>query len=252
MDAFGGWRESASAWIAGIDEGDLHRELLLDGVMLGQCAASPGERALDLGCGEGRFSRMLAARGANVVALDVVRQLAEEAHRRGHWHQVVLGSAEALPLAPNSFDLVVSYITLVDIQDFRAAIREAVRVLRPGGRFVVCGISFMSAGNGWIRDAHGRRLYYAIDDYMTERGQELEWRDIKITNWHRPLSAYMGAFLAAGLILEAFLEPIPADDSLRKDPRFEDWYRVPNFVVMRWRKPAAETSAEGHSQERLF
>lgn len=46
----------------------------------------------------------------------------------------------------------------------------------------------------------------------------------------------MRAFLAAGLVLEEFDEPYPQDDSLRDNPRFEDWYRAPNFVVMRWRK----------------
>ena len=206
----GGWRDSARAWIEAIDAGDSHREMLLDGVMLTLCEGSPGERVLDLGCGEGRFSRMLTARAANVVALDLVRELTREAYRRGQ-HDVVAASAEVLPFREASFDLVVSYITLVDIPDFRAAIRESARVLRPGGRLAFAGISFMSAGNGWARDARGRRLNYPIDDYFAERSSELEWQGIRITNWHRPLSAYMAAFLGEGLVLEDFQEPMPKD-----------------------------------------
>jgi hypothetical protein len=46
----------------------------------------------------------------------------------------------------------------------------------------------------------------------------------------------MGAYLGAGLTLERYLEPMPDDPSLRENPRFEDWFRVPNFEVMVWRK----------------
>jgi hypothetical protein len=48
----------------------------------------------------------------------------------------------------------------------------------------------------------------------------------------------MEAYLQAGLTLRAFREPVPEDQSLRDDPRFEDWYRVPLFNVMLWEKPA--------------
>ncbi|MGE5596347.1 MAG: SAM-dependent methyltransferase, partial [Hyphomicrobiales bacterium] len=106
------------------------------------------------------------------------------------------------------------------------------------GRLLVANVSFMSAATGWIRDAQGNRLHYPIDDYFTEREQQLSWAGIEIVNWHRPLGAYMEAYLRAGLILREFIEPYPPDDSLRDNPRFEDWYRVPNFTVMLWEKPA--------------
>lgn len=48
----------------------------------------------------------------------------------------------------------------------------------------------------------------------------------------------MTALLEAGLQLRAFEEPVPEDDSLRDNPQFEDWYRVPLFNVMLWQKPA--------------
>jgi hypothetical protein len=50
----------------------------------------------------------------------------------------------------------------------------------------------------------------------------------------------MEAFLGSGFVLRRFLEPMPADDSLRDDPYFEDWYRVPNFTVMLWEKPGGD------------
>lgn len=237
----GGWEASARAWIERVDQGEPNRELLLDHVMLALCGDPRGLLALDAGCGEGRFVRKLAARGATVVGLDRTRLFVDTAfERRTGGQQFARGLAERLPFADNSFDLVVSYVMLVDIADFRAAIREMARVLAPGGWLVVSNVSFMSAGasTSWIRDEEGRRLYYPIDRYLEERSEKLSWCGIEVENWHRPLEAYMEAYLRSGLILREFFEPRPVDDSLRDDPRFEDWYRVPNFTAMRWEKAA--------------
>lgn len=237
--ADGGWAESAGAYIDYMDSGAPERKLLLDPVMLAQCGDVAGRFVLDVGCGEGRWARLLAGRGAEVTGLDLTAAMVRRAHeRRGEDERYVRGNAESLPFADAVFDLVTSYIMLVDVRGFRAAIGEMARVLRPGGEAVVANLSFMSVNTGWVRDESGRRLHYAMDRYLEERAMTLEWSGVSVLNWHRPLSAYMAAFLEAGLVLRAFLEPKPEDDSLREDPRFEDWYRLPNFTVMRWQKPA--------------
>jgi len=231
------WANSVEAWIRRIDEGEPNRELLLDPVMLDLCGEVRGVRVLDVGCGEGRFSRMLEARGATTFALDPTAGMVAAAKARGT-HRTIRAAAERLPIAPSAVGLVVSYITLVDIEGYGEAIAEMARVLAPGGALVLCNSSFVTAASPWVRDEQGRRTYRTIDRYLEERPLHLEWAGISITNWHRPLSAYMQAFLGAGLVLECFLEPVPADKSLRDDPYCEDWFRVPEFVAMRWRKPA--------------
>ncbi|MGE5597624.1 MAG: class I SAM-dependent methyltransferase, partial [Hyphomicrobiales bacterium] len=74
-----GWAKSAKAWIAHQDQGETNRELLLDPIMLRLAGDVRDARVLDVGCGEGRFGRMLAARGATVVGLDPTRTLVSEA-----------------------------------------------------------------------------------------------------------------------------------------------------------------------------
>ena len=66
----------------------------------------------------------------------------------------------------------------------------------------------------------------------------LEWAGLRIRNWHRPLSAYMEAYLNAGFTLRRFLEPKPQDESLRNDIRYESWFRVPTFDLQVWQKPS--------------
>lgn len=238
MDRENSWKQSANAWIAYIDSGDSVRELLLDSVMLRLVGDVTGRRVLDLGCGEGRFCRMLSERGAETVGIDPTRTLVATAASRHPSGSYVRAPAENLPFADASFELAVSYITLVDIEGYREAISEVARVLKPGGRFVVANVGFTSASSAWVRDEQGRRLYRPVDRYLEERPIPLQWRNIQVINWHRPLSAYMRAYLGEGLLLRDFLEPMPPDDSLRDDPYFEDWYRVPEFTVMVWERPA--------------
>ena len=156
-----GWDQSAQAWIASLGErGDWSREHVLDPVMLGRLAGRPFEHALDVGCGEGRFCRMLKDAGIATIGIDPTKALIEEARRRDPDGDYWLGRAEALPFEAARFDLVVSYLTLIDIADFRVAIREMARVLKPGGTLLIANLtSFFSACclQGWVKDAAGVR-----------------------------------------------------------------------------------------------
>jgi ubiquinone/menaquinone biosynthesis C-methylase UbiE len=250
-EAAAGWEASAEAYIAFQDAEDRNRTMLLDPVMLDLCGDVRGTRVLDIGCGEGRFCRMLAQRGASCVGIDLTPAMVRAARERqaaargapagdaGRGGGVfVRGSAEQLPFADASFDLAVSYITLVDIVDYAESIRESARVLRPGGMLVAANLGFVTASEGWLRDEAGKRLYHRVDRYAEERRQVFEWSGMRIVNWHRPLSAYMQAYLGAGLVLRDFLEPVPEDKSLVEldYDYYEDWYRVPLSTVMRWQK----------------
>jgi ubiquinone/menaquinone biosynthesis C-methylase UbiE len=235
VSEFNGWTDSASAYIGFQDAQDPNRTLLLDPVMLRLCGDVQGKRTLDVGCGEGRFMRMVADRGAEPVGIDPIDEMLCTARARGS-DRVVRSMAESLPFASASFDLIVSYITLVDIEGYREAIAEMARVLRPGGALVVANLGFVTAGFGWEKAADGTRLHQKIDRYADEWSQVYDWRGIKIRNFHRPLASYMQAYLTNGLTLRAFEEPVPEDQSLRDHYQFEDWFRVPLFNVMRWEK----------------
>lgn len=242
-----GWTTSAEAWIARIDTFDLAREVLLDKTMLRFCEPGPGRAVLDIGCGEGRFCRMLSALGADPTGLEPTLPLLEAARNRHSNGRYVRGLADALPFEDSSFDVVVFYLTLIDIPDFRKAIAESVRVLKPGGRMVIGNLAShaSTSPNGYVRDANGRMLYYALDNYMDEAAMEVEWAGIKVINYHRPLSAYMDAFLSGGLILREYLEPVPSVEEVAKNPKWADYRRVPYVVAMLWEKPLCDDEVMG-------
>ena len=93
-----GWNSSAGPWIAAMGErGDWGREHVLDPVMLERVSAQRFERALDVGCGEGRFCRMLQARGIPVVGIDPTEELLAAAKRRNPKSEYQIARAESLP-----------------------------------------------------------------------------------------------------------------------------------------------------------
>jgi SAM-dependent methyltransferase len=233
-----GWEASAPAWIESMGErGDWGREHVLDPVMNGRVGGGRFKSALDVGCGEGRFCRRLKALGVAATGIDPTPQLIETARRRDPSGDYRLGRAEQLEFDDANFDLVVSYVTLVDIPDFRAAIAEMARVLKPGGSLLIANLTgFTSAccDRGWVRDQEGRHMHFPVDRYLDEFPIWIEWAGIRIQNWHRPLSAYMAALLERGLQLTFFSEPAPVSGDEAHQARAR---RVPWFVVMEWQRP---------------
>ena len=226
-----GWAASAEAWIAAQGEhGDFARRHVLDAPMLE--AARSARRALDVGCGEGRFCRMMAGAGIATVGVDPIGALLARAralHPEGDYRE---GRAEALPVEDGAFDLVVSYLTLIDIPDLRAAIPEMARALAPSGRLLIANLqSYQTAEPEGGRSPGGPTV---VGRYMEERAEVYEWSGIRVRNWHRPLSTYMRHLLGAGLRLERFDEPLPSGGDPERVARYRD---APWLLTMEWRKP---------------
>lgn len=241
-----GWRQSAQAWIDTLGPdgatGDRGRQFVLDPAFLSFVATLEPCAALDVGCGEGRLCRKLSARGFAPVGLDPTPELLARARTLDPGGSFVEAGAEAMPFADNAFPLVISCLSLIDIPDYRAAIAEMARVLAPGGHLWIANLtSWNTAGStlglGWLPERANQPAAFGLDHYLEERSAEEAWRGIRVINHHRPLSAYLQALLAQGLVLAAFDEPAAAPGA---DPVFAFRYnRAPWFLTMVWRKPAA-------------
>src|SRR4051794_21951268 len=101
--------------------------------LLAQLAARPGERILDLGCGDGTLTEQIAAAGASVVGIDASPEMVAGAARRGLDARLI--DATKLPFEIE-FDAAFSNAVLHWVTDADAVLRGVYRALKPGGRFV--------------------------------------------------------------------------------------------------------------------
>jgi SAM-dependent methyltransferase len=101
--------------------------------ILSQLAPAPGERILDLGCGDGLLTAQIAASGAAVIGIDASPEMVAAARARGI--DARIGDARALPFE-REFDAVFSNAALHWIRDPDAVLAGVARALAPGGRFV--------------------------------------------------------------------------------------------------------------------
>jgi demethylmenaquinone methyltransferase/2-methoxy-6-polyprenyl-1,4-benzoquinol methylase len=106
----------------------------------------PGMRVLDLAAGTATSSEPFARAGAEVVACDFSLGMLRVGRRRRPELRFVAGDATALPFADESFDVATISFGLRNVHEPDAALREMRRVVRPGGRLVVCEFSHPTVG----------------------------------------------------------------------------------------------------------
>jgi SAM-dependent methyltransferase len=219
-----GFEERAQGWLAwartpGHDPYWTYRDAFF------ALVPAPGAATLEVGCGEGRVARDLVARGHRVTGLDASPTLLSAAAQADPASRYVEGPAEALPFEDGAFDLVVAYNSLMDVEDMPVAVREAARVLAPGGRLCACITHPLPDAGSW-RD---EEVFAITESYLDRRwvSAAMERKGLAFTfeGWCFPLEAYTRALEEAGLLIEAVREPA--------DPAGGRWARVPMFLMWR-------------------
>jgi SAM-dependent methyltransferase len=189
-----------------------------------------GQATLDLGCGEGRAGVVLRAAGHRLTGVDSAASLAELASQTGTYEEVVVADAASLPFADDTFDLVLAFMSLQDMDDAAGALRQAARVLIPKGRVVAAFVHpFASAHLG--RDATFRRSYFDVQRTLDE--VERDGIAFAFHQIHRPLHAWLALFLDAGFVLEDIREPRPSEADVIADPTLAKTRVTPAFLHLR-------------------
>jgi SAM-dependent methyltransferase len=233
------WEENAADWIAaarapGHDSYWLyHRDQFLE------LLPPPGRLTIDLGCGEGRLSRDLKARGYTVVGVDASPTMVEAAREADPTIEVHPADAAALPFPDNYADLVVAFMSLQDVDDAAGAIREAARVLVPSGRLCLAVVHPLGSAGRFA--SYAPNSPFVIDGSYLESFRyrdTIERRGMKMVfeSEHRPIGWYVDALASAGFLVERLRETDVPDYAIDAE-RKRRWQRVPLFLHIRALRP---------------
>ena len=253
------WEQTADAWTRLARQGyDVYRDLLNTPAFLDMLPDVAGLRGLDVGCGEGHNTRLLARRGARMCAVDIsstfIRYAREAEIRAPSGIRYAVASAQQLPLRNAAFDFVTAFMSLMDMPQPDRALQEAFRVLKPGGflQFSITHPCFDPPYRRLVRDSEGRACALEVGRYFENTDGRIDrWLfsaappsakaglpQFQVPRFHQPLSAWFNAVLDAGFQIERVAEPFADSETAARFPVVADTRVAAYFLHMRCRKPA--------------
>jgi SAM-dependent methyltransferase len=170
-----------------------------------------------------------------VVGVDPTDAQLRVARARGGPPRYARGLAEALPVRDASFDAAVACLVFEHLPDHRPAIAEVARALAPGGRFVLFlnHPLLQAPGSGWIIDHILDEEYWRVGPYLdVDVVMEELAPGVTLPFVHRPLSQYVNALAAHGLLLTRMEEPAPPPGFLARAEEYQGASRIPRLLVL--------------------
>jgi 2-polyprenyl-3-methyl-5-hydroxy-6-metoxy-1,4-benzoquinol methylase len=252
------WNQNADFWDNFMGEGNDFVTVLEWPPSARMLALKPGERVLDIACGNGLTSRRLADLGAEVVAADFSEAMLRYARERSatygdriDYRMVdVTEESALLGLGEGSFDAALCNMALFDIADIDPLLRATFRLLRSGGRFVFSVLhpafngphTLLVAEEEETAEAMITRYMVKVRAYLTPvtyGGRAVRTQPSGQPIFHRPLQSLLGACFQAGFVLDDMAEmAFPKDYPER--PRPLAWgptfSEIPPILVARLRK----------------
>jgi len=231
-----GWETQADNWVrfARTPGHDAFYDLMNLPAFLSLLPA-PGRRTLDLGCGEGRLSRLLAEAGHTMVAADASPSMIALAASAERALAAIVSDAARLPFTDSAFDLVVAFMCLHDMDQMAGAISEAGRVLAPGGRLAFAVVHpINSAGDfaGKEPDAPFVITGSYLDSHPADWTADSGGIRVDFHSEHHSLEEYATAVASAGLLIEQIREPKATPELLAITPAAARFLRMPVVLHM--------------------
>jgi len=253
------WDRNAKAWTQLSRAGyDTYRNYLNTPAFFALLPEIAGKKGLDIGCGEGYNTRLMAERDAKVIGLDISTVFVQQA--KGFQSEgslipeYLIGNAQELPFVDVSFDFVTGFMSFMDIPDTEMLLSEVWRALKPGGflQFSISHPCFDLPRRKNLRDAEGRTYAFELGGYFQHGdGKVAEWlfsaappeaveglSKFQTPNLNHPLSYWLNTLIQTGFMLEAFAEPMPDDQTVLEQPNIQDAQVIAYFLITRARKPA--------------
>src|SRR5262245_10948548 len=212
------WNRVADGWQIQVgDDGDSNRRLNSDPVLERFAGDVNGLAVLDAGCGTGYLSRKLHKQGARVTGIDFSERMIAIARARDPELDFRVDScSELATIEVEHYDLLISNYVLMDTPDLRGTMAAFNRVLKPEGLAVlVFSHPCFPQGRATVsEDGKGVGYGWSFPYFEPRKCTDLPWAHFtsEFIWFHRPLSDYWKAFMAAGFAVVDFEEPRISED----------------------------------------
>jgi SAM-dependent methyltransferase len=253
-DVRAAWDENASYWDARLVRPDSWQQTIVFPAVLRLLDLAPGERVLEVGCGNGLLAQRMADAGADVLATDFSKEQMRFAAERNTDPKVTLAEADvtardALASLGDGFDAVVCSMALMDISDIEPLADALPSLLRPGGRFVfsVTHPAFNNMSLVRVKERRVRgnvlvdELSVRVSRYASgETGQGVGMEGQPAPQWYfdRPLAALLRPFFGAGFVMDGLAEPVFEPETAARHGYDPVYTEIPPILAGRLRRPA--------------
>ncbi|MBY4629266.1 class I SAM-dependent methyltransferase [Rhizobium croatiense] len=252
------WESNAETWTIYSRAGyDKYRDALNTPAFLNMLPPVAGLAGLDLGCGEGFNTRAVARLGARMTGLDIaptfIRYARESETQAPLGIDYVLGDGQSIDFPEASFDFVTAFMSMMDMANQRGVLRGVHRILKSGGflQFSILHPCFVPPKRRNVRNEAGEPIAVEIADYFDEsdgrierwifssmpQGERATLTPFSIPRFHRTLTSWVSMIVEAGLVIEAFGEPMASPEVALAEPVVADTRVAPIFLHVRARKP---------------
>lgn len=217
------WDAKAAYWDEHMGDGNQFQRELIGPALERLLQLQPGERVLDVACGNGLNARWMARLGAEVLGVDFSRVFLEHARARTTpWDERIsyreidaTDEAALLALGEGTFNAIVCSMAMMDMAEIGPLLRASRRLLAPGGRFVfsIQHPPFNSNGVDLMGErpaADVSAFFVKVGAYLTvPPGLAAGMPGEPTPHWyfHRPLHELFGEFFAAGWVIDGLEEP---------------------------------------------
>lgn len=201
-----------------------------------------GKRILDLGCGDGGYSRALAKKGALLTSADCSQAMVEYAKNKAEEENLkidhhVVNANELNGISENCYDVVLCSMMLMDVEDLDGTLKEIYRVLKPKGTVFISILHpcFKGKETAWLKD---NGIQVLVSDYHNPKEWVGEIKGMKdpVVYRHRTLSDYVKAFVRNGFKISDMNEPIPTEEQAQMSPRVAWLKKIPMYLFIELEK----------------